>query len=171
MRRTIPYVAAWFAAGVAAVAIAGAGVGMVSRQVTGNRPAPLSAEEVRDELAAGITATSTTVTTAPSPTPTTAASPTTSITSPSGGGPGATTTTPPPAPTTRTYDMVGGTATLRFSPAGVDVVTATPRAGFSVETESAHGTGVKVEFEGNDHKSRVEGWWDGGPRDEVREDD
>ena len=67
--------------------------------------------------------------------------------------------------------MVGGTATLRFSAAGVTVLTATPKPGFSVDTSSTHGNGVRVEFESDDHRSRVDAWWDGGPQDEVREDD
>ncbi|MGV3760669.1 MAG: hypothetical protein ACO1PW_14165, partial [Actinomycetota bacterium] len=85
-----------------------------------------------------------------------------------------TTTSPPPttaaAGETRTYALVGGTATLRFEPTGVAVLAATPNPGFSVHAEPEHGNGVKVEFESEGHESQVTGWWDGGPRDEVRED-
>jgi hypothetical protein len=28
---------------------------------------------------------------------------------------------------------------------------------------------VRVEFENDSHRSRIEGWWDGGPQDRVRE--
>ena len=70
----------------------------------------------------------------------------------------------------RTYNLVGGTAALRFSPSGVTVEYATPKAGFTVEVEPENVNGVKVEFESADHKSRVDGWWDNGPRDRVRED-
>ena len=187
MRRTLPHVAAWFAAGVAAVVLASVAVSMVSGQVTGSRPAPLSAAQVEDELAAasdGTTTTtgstgSTTSTSAPAAAgtattvpggPPATATPTTSA---SGPGPTTTTTTRPPgpAPSSKTYDMVGGTATLRFSAAGVTVLTATPKPGFSVDTSSTHGNGVRVEFESDDHRSRVDAWWDGGPQDEVREDD
>lgn len=193
VRKTVLYVTVWFVAGVAAVGLASAGVSMVTRQVTGSRPAPLSAGQVREELAAGEIETdgTTTTTSAPARSSTTvAASPSTTVTggpattapsSPSSGpGPSsaaaATTTTappPPPATTTRTYDLVGGTATLRFSPNGVTVVVATPKAGFSVDVGASHDGGARVEFESVkfDHRSRVDAWWDGGPQDEVREED
>jgi hypothetical protein len=179
VRRTVLYLAAWFAAGVAAVLLAGAGLGMVGRQVTGSRPAPLSAEQVRDELAAA-EATSTTSSTTPTtaPTTTTTSGSTTSTTAPPtiDGGPAgsSTTTTAPvatPAPTTRSYDLVGGTVTVRFSAAGVTLVGATPKAGFSFEKGESHSNGIRVEFEGEDHKSRLDAWWDGGPHDEVREEE
>lgn len=174
MRKTVTYVAAWFLAGVAAVALASLGVSMVSRQVTSSRPAPLSADQVREELAstgdgpgAGVT-----TTTAP-PGPTTTAGPGTTSTTTGGGGVTTTTAAPPPpaAATTRTYDLVGGTATLRFSAEGVTVVVATPKAGFSVDVSESHGDGARVELERDDHRSRVDAWWDGGPQDEVREED
>ena len=60
-------------------------------------------------------------------------------------------------------------ATLRFSPAGVEVVGATPNEGFSVDSEPEHGNGVKVEFESDAHDSRIDAWWDGGPQVERRE--
>jgi hypothetical protein len=183
MRKTVPYLTAWFVAGVGAVWLASAGVAMVGQQVTDDsRPAPLSADQVRDELAAedGIT----TTTTAPSATSTTGAGPTTTAggtatTQGSGGPPAsggvattATTSAPPPpapAPTTKTYNLVGGTATLRFSSTGVTVVAAFPNAGFAVEV-SDHEGAARVEFESDDHRSRLDGWWAGGPQDEVRED-
>jgi hypothetical protein len=180
VRRTLSYLAAWFAAGVAAVLLAGAGLGMVGRQVTGSRPAPLSAEQVRAELAAAeatsTTTSSTTPTTAPSTTTTTGSTTSTTVQPPTDGGPAgsSTTTTAPvvaPPPTTRSYDLVGGTVTVRFSAAGVTLVGATPKAGFSFEKGESHSGGLRVEFEGEDHKSRLDAWWDGGPQDEVREED
>ena len=196
MRRTALYVAAWFAAGVAAVLMATASVAMVGSQVTGSRPAPLSADQVRAELAEDEPTTTTTeasatTTSAPGTTdtpPSTApggTAPTTSTTRPGTAGPTTTvpgttpttsapspTTTAPPAPaTTRTYTLVGGTATLRFSAEGVTVVVASPNAGYSVNVEPTHDTGVRVEFRSDTHRSRVEGWWDGGPQDEVEEQD
>lgn len=68
---------------------------------------------------------------------------------------------------TRTYALVGGTVSLRFEPSGVTVAFANPAGGFDVEVEEEHGNGVRVEFESESHRSRVTGWWDGGPRDEV----
>lgn len=166
-------VIAWLVGGLAAVALASAAVSRVGNEVTGDRPSPLSAEEVAAELAAESTTTTgsdggpastspTADTTSSLPTATTAPPPTTTVA--------------PPSPTTaaegelRTYALIGGTATLRFSPAGVTVVTANPNPGYKVEVEPAYGNGVEVSFETDHHKSKVEGWWDGGPRDQVEEE-
>lgn len=81
-----------------------------------------------------------------------------------------TTPTTEPAGEVRTYQLVGGSAALRFTPEGVTVEWATPAAGFSVEIEPEHGNGVKVEFRSDSHRSRVDGWWEGGPRDRIREE-
>lgn len=191
---------AWAAAAVAAVALSSWGVALVGRSVTDSRPAPLSAAQVEERLAAS-TATTTTalggpVTTASAapgaePTAPDEAPPTTPAdpTAPSGPVPGtvapATTAPaapaptappeaaapPPPAPAgeTRTYTMVGGTVSLRFEPSGVTVVFANPAAGFEVQVEPDHVNGVEVEFESEAHRSRVTGWWDGGPQDEREE--
>lgn len=183
MRRPIVFGALWVLAAVVAVAVAWAGVSVVGDQVTDERPAPLAAAEIEARLeteATSTTSTPSTASTGPgpeqpvgstapgptSPPPTTAPAPT-----PTNG-------TPPPPPATaapaaaetRTYNLVGGTAALRFSPQGVTIVFATPNAGFSVDTEPEHGNGVRVEFESPTHESRVDGWWDGGPVDRVREE-
>jgi hypothetical protein len=150
VRRSLALGAVWLVAAALAAGVAWAGIGVVGDQVTDDRPAPLSADEVAQAVAADQAASSTT-TTAP-------------------GGP--TTTTAPRADasaTIRTYRMEGGVVTLRFSPAGVDVVGATPNEGFTVDTEPEHGNGVKVEFESDGHESRVDAWWDGGPQVERRE--
>ena len=149
MRRTLALSAVWLVAAAAAAGVAWAGIGVVGDQVTDDRPAPLSADEVAQAVA-NQSATSTT--TAP-------------------GGASTTTTAPPvdPSATTRTIQMEGGVVTLSFSPGGVDVVGATPNEGFTVDTEPEHGNGVKVEFESDGHESRVDAWWDGGPQVERRE--
>ncbi len=165
-------VGAWLLVGAAAVGATTVAVRMVGDQVTGSRPAPLSATQVREELAAQVTSTTSatgaggeSTTTAPT---TTAPSPVTTGPPPSTVAPA---TTAPAAPAeVRTYQLVGGTASLRFSAAGVEVVSATPNAGFGVEVEPEHGNGVQVEFESEGHRSRVDGWWAGGPQDEVREE-
>ena len=170
---------------------------MVGRQVTADRPSPLSADEVRSQLRdgddqppddttpgstiPGEAESSTTTLPEPGGGPTVtgddgAPPPATDVTAspgtePAAGG-GTTTTAPPaPAPETRSYTLVGGSATLRFSSSGVTVVSATPNAGFAVETESTHDTGVRVRFRSDSHESEVEGWWENGPRDEVQEED
>ncbi len=137
------------AAAASAAGVAWAGIGVVGDQVTDDRPAPLSSEQVARELQAEK---------APATT-----------SAPDGG---TSTTAPPadPSATTRTYRMQGGVVTLRFSAAGVEVVGASPAEGFTVDTEPEHGNGVKVEFESDAHRSRVDAWWDGGPQVERRED-
>jgi hypothetical protein len=190
VRKTSLYVAAWFAAGVGAVALATGAVSLVGSQVTGDRPGPLSADQVRSELAGAEAVTTTTIVgaspTAPlgtatsepgAGTATTAVggvdgpdpAPSVTTTTPPGPGPAPTTTAPPGPTETRTYSLVGGTATLQFSPSGVQVLVASPNAGYSVDVGSTHDTGVRVEFSSDDHRSRVEGWWEDGPRDEVEE--
>lgn len=144
--------ALWLAAAVVAVVVAWQGVAVVGDQVTDERPAPLAASEIESRLGRTSTTTATTTTAAP-PLPTEGSTP-----------------AAPPAAETRTYNLTGGTASLRFGPAGVEVVFANPASGFSVEVEPEHGNGVKVEFESSSHESRVDGWWDGGPVDRIRED-
>lgn len=195
-RRAVGPVVAWAAAALAAVAVASWGVAIVGRSVTQSRPAPLSIGQVEERLAAASATTTTIADVAPgmdtatappdpgSPT-TTAAVPSVPSTSPvvaGGTDPGPTRTTAPAAPTTtaappapaptgetRTYALVGGTVSLRFEPNGVTVAFANPAAGFEVDVEAEHANGVRVEFESETHRSRVTGWWDGGPRDEVDE--
>lgn len=173
MPKWAAYAIAWVVAAIGALGLAFWGVGVVGDQVTGDRPSPLSASEVALRATSTTTAPPTSVGPAPPTTavgPATSAAPATTVPD----RPAATTTTtaapPPPASgETRTYNLTGGSASLRFTPSGVTVLWADPNAGFDVEVEP-EGTGVKVEFESESHKSRVDGWWDGGPQDRVRED-
>jgi cytoskeletal protein RodZ len=178
VRRTVAFVALWFVAGAAAATVAWLGVSVVSEQLagSGSHPDPLSAEEIRAEVATESTTTTATSTVPPSSptttpppppsTPTTTGSPGTTTPSPT-----TTTTAPAPSSTTKSYDLVGGDVTLRFSPSGVTVVVASPAVGFTVDIGESHDGGARVEFESDDHRSRLDAWWDGGPQDEVREDD
>jgi len=179
MRRTLGFVLLWFLAGAAATTVAWLGVSTVSDQLagSGSHPDPLSSDEIQSEVAADEGPDVTTTTTAPvAPTSTTTAAPvvrTTPTTAAPVVQPQTPTTAPPAAaePITRSYDLEGGTATLRFSPSGVTVVVATPAPGFTVDIGESHDGGKRVEFESSDHRSRLDAWWDGGPQDEVREDD
>jgi cytoskeletal protein RodZ len=170
MHRTIGLVALWLVAGVVATTVAWLGVSSVRDELGGSRshPDPLSSEEISAELAA-----------APTTSAFQAEPPESSTTTTRPSEPGSTTTTavvPPPATTTtvqpvvRSYHLIGGDVTFRFSPDGVTVVVATPSAGFTTEVGSSHGGGKQVEFESSSHKSRIDAWWDGGPQTEVRED-
>jgi hypothetical protein len=157
MRRSVTFTLAWLvAAGIATMA-ASRGVAIVADQVTDDRPPPFDAAAVQEALAAA----DSTTTSVPS-----SGSTSSSETTTSSSNPGTTTTTAE----TRTYNLVGGSAMLRFEPSGVTVVWANPNPGFSVEQEPEHGNGFKVEFESESHRSRVDGWWDGGPRERVRDE-
>lgn len=169
MRRPALLVAAWLVGGLLAVVLASAAVGRVGNQVTGDRPAPLSAADVRDELAAEAAGTTSTTAAAGAEEPAPPTTATTSTTAPVAATTPGPTEAPAGADETRTYPLVGGTATLRFSPAGVTVVAANPNPGFSVEVEQ-EGTGLEVAFRSDSHRSKVEAWWDGGPRDSVDEE-
>lgn len=186
MGRVVTFAAAWVAAAAVAVAVAWQGVGIVTSQVTDDRPAALASGEVR-QLAEGARTTTTVpapavpVTTAPSvsfpgatttalpPAPATVPLTTTTAPATATAPTPATTTTVPVAAETRTYNVVGGSVSLRFAPTGVTVVWATPNSGFEVDVEPENTNGVRVRFESDAHRSRVDGWWDGGPRDDVRE--
>ncbi|MDJ0499193.1 MAG: hypothetical protein QNJ89_15270 [Acidimicrobiia bacterium] len=102
---------------------------------------------------------------APPPTTTTAAPPTTT-----------TTTTPPTTTTTApisysTHDLIGGTVVLASGNGQVNLVSATPRPGFSVEAEHTGPDEVEVKFESNDHKSELEAYFrDGELRVETEEE-
>ena len=195
MRRVALYGIGWVAAATVAVLLAWQGVGLVGRNVTDSHPRALTADEAREALgegsspAAGSPDTSpaatappagggspagsgTTSTTAVRPRPTATTRPTTSApTSPSTTRPGAPSSTPTTsASVVRTYNLVGGSAALRFDPSGsVTVVWANPNPGFRADIDDRDGGGVRVRFDGDAGRSQVEAWWDGGPQDRVEE--
>lgn len=159
MRRGVGLAAVWLMVAVAAVTVAWQGVNVVGRQVTDRRPAALSAGEIEDRLSArtagdGAGASAGASTEPPSTTASSTAPPATAAS----------------AAETRTYNLVGGTVSLRFAATGVTVVFANPGPGFTVDSEPENVNGVKVEFESETHRSRVDGWWDNGPLDRVREE-
>lgn len=175
MRRVIAYFSAWLGVGLLALVVAMAAVSTVGRQVMSDRPSPLNRADVQTELRTTTSATaSSPLTTGETLAPVDDPSGATASSKPppadQGAAPSAT-TTPPAAPAeTRTYVLVGGTATLRLAPSGVTVLEATPNPGYAVEVDHVHGNGIRVEFRDDEHRSRVDAWWDAGPRDEVRED-
>lgn len=82
-----------------------------------------------------------------------------------------------PAPTTsststartRTFETTGGTATVRFSVAEVEVLGAVPAAGFTVDLEPEDDGSARVDFESEEHRSRLRVWWSDGPRHDIEE--
>lgn len=183
MKRTFALSAVWVVVALAAVTVAWKGVAVVGDQVTDERPAALAASDIEDRLAGATTTTTSSDTSTTSSTPsapstsaidsTTSTSQQSATTTTGTSAPGTSSTTSTTATgeagETRTYNLVGGTASLRFLPSGVEVVFANPAPGFTVEIEPEHVNGVKVEFESPTHESRVDGWWEGGPVDRVRE--
>ena len=59
---------------------------------------------------------------------------------------------------------------MHFSAANVTVVLATPNAGYTTKVDQRGATAVRIEFQGSQHRSRIEVWWDNGPNHDVRED-
>ncbi len=141
MPRPATVVLGWVAATAAAIAVAYAGVSTV-------------AGDVVEPLPAGIVP-------QPTTTPTTPASP----------SPDLEPSVSPSASQVRSYALVGGSATLRYEPGRVTVVSAEPAQGFTVEVEGNGTAEVRVEFDSDDHRSRLRGSWEGGPRERVEEDD
>lgn len=163
----------WAVATVVAVAIVWQSLGFVSTRT-------------EDEEAAGGGATSvlTPVTGSPAGDPggtTVPTTPTTAVTDPGTATTTATTaTTSPTASTTvvagvpadavdQTFELVGGTAVVRYSSTGVTVLYAVPANGYQAKVEP-EGTGMKVEFRSSSHRSRVDVWWNNGPQHSVEEE-
>jgi hypothetical protein len=64
---------------------------------------------------------------------------------------------------------VGGTATIRFEPGRVSLVSATPKAGFEAKVEQYVADELSVRFRSDTHESRIDAKWDGGPRADIEE--
>jgi hypothetical protein len=143
----------WIVATAAATGLAWAGVRSVADNVAAPLPAPA--------ITAGQTDT-------PQGQPEDDPSPTTeSPAAPSTPPPDADTPTEPQG-TVRTFGLVGGTATVSFSPTAVEVLSAVPAPGFTAKVEP-EGQGTRVEFESAGHRSRLDAWWAGQPRHEIDE--
>ena len=200
MRRSLVLVLGWLAATLVAVGISWAGVRLVAAQVVEPLPVAIdevtedpspvaspspspspSASPTSSPSAPGGEAGDDDGSSSPGPSVTTAPdqaphdAPNTSETSGSDDGsedPGEDDDPPAAAdPTeTRTYSLVGGTVTVEFSSTSVRVIQATPADGFTREVDQEGATQVEVEFRSDDHRSRLEAWWDGGPRSDIDED-
>lgn len=94
---------------------------------------------------------------------------TTTMTS-AGSMPPSTTTTVQSQAETRTYNTVGGSATIRFEPGRVSLVSATPAAGFDAQLEQEQPAELYVRFRSESHESKVEAKWENGPRGSVEEE-
>lgn len=189
MRQSLLVIGGWVAATVAVTGVAVAGVQIVSSRVVEPLP-PIAA--VSPSISPSSSATGSEASgppfvieprVSPSPDPGTTQSP-----PPKGAPPPPTSSPSPtatptssPSPTSsptpaeselRSYSVVGGSVTLRFSPGNVQVVSVSPNPGFTVDIEGDGTAEVSVKLESETHESRVKGWWEAGhgPRDEIRED-
>lgn len=163
MRRLLALGLVWLVAAVTAAVIAWQGVGLVGEQVTSRRPATLSAAQIEAALDTTATTAADSPTTTP-PSPTTTAAPPASPSRTAGAA------CPGEGAGRHTFRVTGGTAALDFGPDGVTLGWARPDTGYEVSDEPGDGNGWRVEFEGEAGRSRIDGWWDGGPRCRVRDD-
>ena len=157
--RLVSGTAAWAAGTAIAVTLAWLGAQVVLRDaVTGGQQAPVLGAGGPTSPPAG----------SPSPDPRGSATP---ARTPSPGAPGA--ASPAPAPSrparspgsgvVRSYALTGGRVTLLVAATSVQLVAATPAAGFSVQTWSAAGW-LRVDFsEGSDVSSLIATWNSGSP--------
>lgn len=73
-------------------------------------------------------------------------------------------------PEDRAYQLVGGSVGVRFENGEAHLLWATPNSGFSVES-SGSSSDVDVRFRNDSHESRLKAFWDGGPQQEIEEND
>lgn len=193
MRPSVLVVAGWVTATVAVTGVAVAGVQIVSSRVVEPLP-PIAAADpstppsptpsVSDPSPTPLVI-DPTVSESPDPGQTVSPRPRTTPPRPTSSPSPTSTPTPTTSPTDddddddepaaselRSYSVVGGSVTLRFSPGKVEVVSVQPNPGFSVDIEGDGTAEASVKLESESHESRVKGWWEAGhgPRDEVRED-
>ena len=190
MLKFLGFLTLWLVATAIAVAVAWAGVAVVDSELV--EPAPANILALRQnsddllgpaasvvatstdrvpEVAPSITTPPTTTTTTPTTTsPTTTTTTTTTLTTTTTSTPTTTTTTTTIAVSsqTLTFHLVGGSTAIEFSPAGATVLWASPNPGFEVDIDQ--GEESRVEFESDDHETRIDAWWSGGPQHEIRED-
>jgi hypothetical protein len=157
--------ATWVAGTLLATAIVYTAVGAVANQVAPQRSEPISEAVVRQALGASTPpATSAAPTEAPTPSASASAAPQ----SPTPTGGGRLPASPPPASgtsaTTRTFALIGGTASFSCSNGQISLNWATPASGFQVDdiSSSDGGAQIEVRFRSDSHESRVEAWCSGG---------
>ena len=158
MRSTVLLPALWLVGTVMAATVAWYGLSLVGASIDGDETVAIdvgtddrsTAAPIAAERAAGPTPTTSPVAPDPEPSP----------------------TTPPVAETgvVRTFDLEGGRVAIRFSPDAVVVAWAAPADGYETETEP-EGLGIEVTFDNGARRSKVEAWWDDGPRYELDERD
>ena len=85
--------------------------------------------------------------------------------------PPSTTTSAPPETLTSSYQVVGGTVTISYSPGVVNFVSAIPQPGFSTDLRDTGPDRVRVRFESEDHVSEFRAEWEGGELRITKDED
>jgi hypothetical protein len=153
----------------AALANAGGGGGIPIPPTTTTQPSTSDAPPATTAAEAGAGGTGSGTTLGQSTTPSRGTAPATGSNGTSGsGGQPSPAPAPAPAAVVRNYSVAGGTASISFSPSEVKVLWARPATGWTVKTEP-EGTGVRVEFESGNARSRIDAWWADGPQDRVED--
>lgn len=70
---------------------------------------------------------------------------------------------------TLTFHLEGGSASITFTPKTAILSWASPNPGYEVKVDG-DGERLKVEFESDEHNSRIDAWWAGGPKYRIREE-
>ena len=169
LRRVLLF-ATWLAGTLLATAVVYEAVHMVAGQVTELHADGLSQAGVGHAVRPTATPSSAPPETAPAGTPpvpssSPGGSPPQDATPPvTGTGSASTTPSPPAQPNdTRTFSLVGGTASVTCSGSQIAVNWATPNGGYEVEIDSSSGGGtIEVRFRSDTHESRLEAWCSGG---------
>ncbi len=184
-------IVAWVVGTIAATGIAVAAVSSVADQVVDEAP-PVAAAVTSSSNGGSVTSssnggsvTSSTRVRRPRPTSTTNGG---SVTSTSNGGStsstnggsvtsstnGGSTTSTTAAPTQEaTYNLIGGWVRIAYGPGIVELVSAAPNPGFSIEVKETGPDRVEVEFESDDHESefRADATPGGTPEIRIEEKD
>ncbi len=133
-----------------------------STSTTSTSLAPSPTEQPGSGDSAGATDTEPSTTAAPTTPSSTAPTTSTTMAPP-------VTPDPEPAAQSLTFKLLGGTTTINFSAESVTAV-ATANPGFEVTIEP-NSPGLKIEFRSVDtnQRSRIDAWWDNGPRHDITE--
>lgn len=171
--RRLLLIATWLAGTLLATAIVYEAVHIVAGQVTELRIAAVPQAGAGERIESPASPVST-PSVATSPTATTTGPPGTSPTS-SPGGAQPSPTNPPTVGLggdSRTFALVGGTASVTCSGNQITLNWATPNSGYQVEASSSNGGAqVEVRFRSDTHESRLEAWCAGGTvQSSIREE-
>lgn len=182
MRRTGLLIAGWALATLLALILGLQAVSAISDSVTSNRKATLSPVSVKAALDRSTSSTESSSSSSSDESTSSSsssddhggqqpeASQSGAQSSSSNDGQGSLASTEPAPPEDRTYQLVGGSAGVRFENGAAHLLWATPNSGYSVESSGDAST-VDVRFRSDSHESRLKAFWDDGPQEEIDDND